>query len=319
MFVFFLQMTALPVTVRPKAGSCTTERDCSMNGDCVHHVCVCDPAWRGSPQCDVFEFVPASRSRTGYHNTSASSWGGNVAGPDANGTYHLFAAQVLNECGLDAYGTNSAIVRATSREATGPFTFAEVILLPFAHNPQISKLPANGGYVLFFIGDGTENTSLVQNCTNTSAVSVTSKLVGGEIHAMWSPTLLGPWNSPVKIEFNDTGVTNSSGSPLWLGGGYNPSVWVSQSGVAHLAVHRTFSASPGKELLGVAVATSWKGPYRMVTRKPIRPETGVDILCIAGTGEDPFIYRGQRGNALHVIWHGALFFFSSSLYRLYNM
>ena len=41
----------------------------------------------------------------GYHNLSAASWGGNIL--YENGTYHLFVAEMVNNCGLDKYGTNS--------------------------------------------------------------------------------------------------------------------------------------------------------------------------------------------------------------------
>lgn len=72
----------------------------------------------------------------------------------ATGTYHLFAAQMTGGCGLEHWGSNSAIVRATGSAAAGPFTFAEVVVRPFAHNPTIRELPNSSGYVLFFIGNG---------------------------------------------------------------------------------------------------------------------------------------------------------------------
>jgi hypothetical protein len=72
----------------------------------------------------------------------------------ATGTYHLFAAQMTGGCGLEHWGSNSAVVRATGSAAAGPFTFAEVVVPPFAHNPTIRELPNSSGYVLFFIGNG---------------------------------------------------------------------------------------------------------------------------------------------------------------------
>ena len=61
---------------------------------------------------------------------------------------------MTGSCGLEHWGSNSAVVRATGSAAAGPFTFAEVVVPPFAHNPTIRELPNSSGYVLFFIGDG---------------------------------------------------------------------------------------------------------------------------------------------------------------------
>ena len=307
-------------------GACTSSHDCALNGDCVNQTCTCDPPWRGSAGCDVLAFAaPISREHSGYNNASASSWGGNVVGPDASGTFHLFAAQMLKSCGLDDYGTNSAIVRATGISADGPFAFKQIILRPFAHNPQIKRVPdaAGGGWVIFFIGSGDAKASTVKDCTTANTATTTTSLttttmsrssthsaersrrravVGGEIHAIWSPSLLGPWSTPVPIEFNDT-IPRGHNTSRWTGGGYNPSPLIAADGTTHLAVHRTFAATPGKELLGVAVATSWRGPFTMLTAIPIKPEAGLNVLCVAGTGEDPFLYRGARQH-LHIVYHG---------------
>merc|ERR1711871_288522 len=82
------------------SAACKTSMDCSLNGDCVDNVCVCDPQWRGAPRCDVLSFQRLDkRQAPGYHNATESSWGGNpVKGDDGN--YHLFHAQMANHCGL---------------------------------------------------------------------------------------------------------------------------------------------------------------------------------------------------------------------------
>jgi hypothetical protein len=98
------------VTTDTRAGNCTTMSDCSLNGDCLQGKCRCDPAWRGGPNCDVLDVLPVDETRAGgYHNHTEASWGGNVV--FANGKYHLIVAQIVGHCGLESYGSNSAIVR----------------------------------------------------------------------------------------------------------------------------------------------------------------------------------------------------------------
>jgi hypothetical protein len=76
---------------------------------------------------------------------------------------------------------------------------------------------------------------------------------------------------------------------------------VAADGTVTLALQRGFDApgSAGKELLGVARASSWRGPFAMLTEGPVAPEKW---FCLAGTGEDPFLWRSARG--WHMVFHG---------------
>ena len=108
-------------------------------------------------------------------------------------------------------------------------------------------------------------------------------LVGGGIWAIHAPSILGPWSEAVSIEFEDGGSNTS----LWTGGGTNPSPVIEKDGSVTLALQREFRASPAaggqnKELLGVARGASWRGPYTMITNRPVKPE---HPGCVAGTGE----------------------------------
>lgn len=128
--------------------ACVSSLDCSLNGDCIDSTCMCDPAWSGL-DCSALAFLPAP-VKGGYRNATEASWGGYPI-QDAEGTWHLFHAQMLYECSLNTWSTNSVIVRSTSASLSEPFTFQEVILGPFAHNPTIRRAP-DGTYVLFYIG-----------------------------------------------------------------------------------------------------------------------------------------------------------------------
>lgn len=37
---------------------CQTALDCSLNGDCIKGICLCDAAWKGSPKCDILSLEP---------------------------------------------------------------------------------------------------------------------------------------------------------------------------------------------------------------------------------------------------------------------
>ena len=173
-----------------------------------------------------------------------------------NGTYHLIVAQMANECGLDKWGSNSAVVRAESSSPTGPFRYKQTVLRPFAHNPTIRRLPSvhlgcpaaattqctrmchatpprvtlpfpslpfpdNSGFVIYVLG-GTRSTPADCRKNATAAEHPHAEraggLVGGSMHVVYSASVYGPWSVPLPIEFTDGGDNNSA----WTGGGVNP-------------------------------------------------------------------------------------------------
>ena len=97
--------------------SCATARDCAWNGRCVASSCVCDSAWSG-PRCETLRLAPA-RKHGGYRSPHdgghTSSWGGSIL--HYNGTWHIFAAEMANDCGIDYWEPNSRVVHATAPAA----------------------------------------------------------------------------------------------------------------------------------------------------------------------------------------------------------
>lgn len=185
--------------------------------------------------------------------------------------------------------TRSAIVRATSKQPNGPFAFAEVVIgPPQAHNPTIRQMP-NGDYILFFISTGDSHP---KNCSaptvtaaDADATAGGGSVVYGGIYAATAPSMYGPWGPRVLL-----GFTNTS---YWLHGGFtNPSPSFHANGSVTLAFQaqaaNTSIAHLGLELVGVAVAPSWRGPYEIITPQPVIPEKW---YCMAGTAEDPYLVR----------------------------
>src|SRR6478672_8963995 len=77
-------------------------------------------------------------------------------------TYHMFASRWPEQYGLGGWTKYSEIVRATSNNLYGPYTFQEVVLQKRegywdndrAHNPKIVK--AAKKYVLYYISSANE-------------------------------------------------------------------------------------------------------------------------------------------------------------------
>ena len=160
--------------------------------------------------CGRLDIVPGS-VHLGYHNMSSgvgASWGGNAV--YSGGLWHAFVAQMWDNCTLNSYGSNSGIVRVTSPNAGGPFTYADVVIQPFAHNPTVRELPGGEGYVLFMIGG---SPSTPTNCVGddggagrATSGPVSADPNAGSISVSWSATVYGPWSQPVFLEVRVAGV-----------------------------------------------------------------------------------------------------------------
>ena len=172
-------------------GPCVTALDCGLNGVCNTStgVCACRPAWKGV-HCQTLALLPANLSVGYRHTTPAStagatpvntgpgvaaaqalrmsSWGGNVLWSIEDKQWHMFAAEMLNSCGLDAWACNSQVVHATStslgqhfsRASTVAFTGSSdsggggssgVLQPRFAHEPVVVRGPG-GEWVMFWTG-----------------------------------------------------------------------------------------------------------------------------------------------------------------------
>jgi hypothetical protein len=80
---------------------------------------------------------------------------------DDEGSWHLFAAELINKCPLSTWKNNSRTVRGVGSSPGGPFEIVQQIAPPFSHNPKILRAP-DGTYVLYSIGSSLWNTTPVQ-------------------------------------------------------------------------------------------------------------------------------------------------------------
>jgi hypothetical protein len=115
-------------------GSCRTQEDCSLGGECVASKCICDPMWTG-PTCVALNLGPAPTTPL-VNNSGDQSWGGNTVYDHSDGLWHLFFAEFLNDCPLGTWGTNYVVSHAVSTNPQGPYGRRGVVKPAFHHNPS---------------------------------------------------------------------------------------------------------------------------------------------------------------------------------------
>ena len=205
----------------------------------------------------------------GYGQWPLSSWGGNAIFYEADQLYHLYVAEMVNNCTLEAWGQNSECTHAVSSTPLGPFTKKGVALGVWCHNPQVSYIPEENLWALWHIGDGTGNP---KNCNHSSAEVAAAgppptAAGSSQLHLASSP--YGPW-----APFTDWALPDCN----------NPTQTRHPNGTWFLICDST------KLYTGPNVT----GPFTYVLDVPTGP--------VRGTYEDGFIYIDKRGN-FHVFFH----------------
>uniref|UniRef100_A0A7S4HQM8 EGF-like domain-containing protein n=1 Tax=Odontella aurita TaxID=265563 RepID=A0A7S4HQM8_9STRA len=260
---------------------------CSLNGALDDSgICICDAPWSGS-DCSVMDFEPLSFPQ-GYGMTpNVTTWGGNFIFDGE--AYHLYVSRMTNNCTLQAWVTNSRVDHAVSKNIEGPYTFKDVAINTWSHNPAVIALP-DGGFAIFHIGGGNGDPNGGKNCTSNVEAVTESLLdvsalgrrnartnefravgVGSSIHV--SESLDGPW-TPLG--------TNS------IPGCNNPSPFV------HPTNRTIFVICNNDSLLR---SNSITGPWTTVTQFQVEHLGGPP-----GIYEDAFLYIDLRGN-FHSLWH----------------
>jgi len=290
---FVLSFSSIPVVL-----GCSDDADCQLNGICDGGRCICDAAWT-SDDCSKLNLKPPKLIQAAYPPpdllSNTTSWGASVL--QDGDTYHMFAAEMSNGCGMQTWSTNSQIVHATATHPAGPYQRQSVINPPFSHNPTVSRAP-DGTWVLYHIGCGDGKTRQCTDCANgisgsgcpspPETVSCTPGTTPGTTpmtaNVLFAQAPEGPWQAMnAQLE--------NGGSPPRMGkyGIDNPSAYFFPNGSV-LLLGRCDASSVGR-----IVADSWRGPYHLGS------EVG-NAAAIGGV-EDPFLYRDKRGH-FHALFHG---------------
>jgi hypothetical protein len=290
---------------------CSDAMGCSLNGNCVDSVCVCDAAWNG-PACGRLAVLPTERTEpiAAYGGDSQlpniSSWGGGVLRGD-DGVYHLWVSEFVNGCGLSAWLSNSQIAHATASTATGPFTKDSTSLGIFSHNVVPIRAPKTfetgaQPYFLFHLGTGTGGPvskngfnptgGVPLSCNNRSKSAGNDNRVRGELNAFdgaavatgnlahRSATPYGPWEPlpPMEPACN------------------NPAPVFHPNGTLYMACNNAQGGKPWPLFASLDGGLTWMKAAEIATppawntiRTKTAPYSGV---------EDPYLYFDARGH-----WH----------------
>ncbi|KAJ5692583.1 hypothetical protein N7462_002006 [Penicillium macrosclerotiorum] len=277
----------------PLARGCNKDEDCDLNGMCTNNVRICDAGWTGT-DCGQLDLRPGPRAN-GYNRTEEgiSSWcNGIIHDPISSEIFHLFISEFTHGCGLDYWSPYSRIIRAESSEGPlGPYTFKQEIVPSFAHNPTVFWSEDDQKYLLYNIGCQQQVPSICKNINFTCGPGNT--LNGESGISVWSSSNLHDWTSHGQVFRGtddsawDADVTNPG--PLNLRSSEKtPSTILSYRGCG-------FNCS-GTELISIATAPDFAGPYIQVNRRtPIFTEAS----------EDPFFWVDKRGN-YHLLVHSLL-------------
>ena len=287
-----LLLLALVSCLTVTAWSCSDDEGCNLNGACQQGACVCDAGWVGST-CGLLNAQPLQVGASGMNELpSNSSWGGSVVFAPEDGLFHMFFSEILEQCPMADWQTNSACYHSTSPTALGPFSNKTEVIGAWCHNAIIRVAQDLHGplFMLWHIGDGKEP-SKVRRCSNSSTAHGTAgrpsvRSAGGYVNSFsYSRSVWGPWTA-----FNES-VLPGGASGSWDEGRVNMAPFPLKNGTVLLGYRGTDAKHVEK--LGIAIGGNWSGPYHSLT--PTAP-------IVSAAGEDPFLWVDKRGN-FHMLFH----------------
>ena len=276
----------------PPPLACSSPADCSYNGACVGGACACAAPWAGAG-CDELCLAPLTdaSAQLGYQwrNASAgggpvSSWGGSVVGPDASGTYHMYAAEMSLGCGINTWLSNSIVVHATSPDPLStPFARRSVVQAAFAHEPIAARaptgewvvyftavlpsgeLPVKGGEPCLGCADGVSVAGCGTDANRNASVNLPTYMVYSTDPDGVDP----PWSAPQMVP----------GTDVYADSNFAP--WINADGsLVALTRGQVYRAADWRNISQYRAVGGWKDH-----------------------GEDPFIWRNEADGVYHGIIH----------------
>jgi EGF-like domain len=300
-------------------GSCSTDLDCWLNGDCINNQCACDPVWMGANCNTLFEQpsvqlwpspqYPLPSNVTEY----TDSWGVTIGLDEATGVYHMIAcvACVWNFTSNDNYTTfsmhNSMIIEATSAVLEGPYYDPAILEFEFSEGPHMSRT-VDGGFIL--TSKGNTNRSVVPGvpyCTGDfrpsspsqnivfadqldakrrSSMLPTSKLLSGGPNLFYTSNLGG--KNADKWTLYEPSISHL-GSYTYNS---NPSFFIDkETSVSYLA----FRTQPGASLASGETIAFASAPFFNYS---VYTSIAEPIIPALVNHEDPFLWKHSRGYSI---------------------
>lgn len=268
-----------------------------MNGVCTAGACACDPAWETAPNaklgCSTLSLLPASRG-TGLHTLdggcNTSSWGGSVLQDETTGVWHMWASEITEHCGINAWTFNSRIVHATSPTPLGRFQRDGEFSGVFSHEPTAVRDPTTKEWAVFFTSAIPSNRP-VCNCSDGSSSASCEALPKygkqGPTFVTWASSPTGPWSPPLELLSEGAREGDTNLAPYIFPNGSLVGIWRTHPGV-----------SPGS-IPHLVTAGHWKNASSYTWfSDPILPLQLPEDVGL----EDPHLYRDARGG-FHALFH----------------
>lgn len=239
---------------------------------------------------------PACQGRVPLHSGFAMDdfwvWCGSVIKAEDN-RYHMFASRWPKDITFHpGWMTDSEVVRAVSDTPEGPYQFAEVVLPKrgaewwdgrATHNPAITRCGST--YILFYTGITHPLADAPRGVPfETSDPRCTAARAGKRIGIASAPAINGPWTRlerPVLDTRPGTFYSHLTSNPA-------PVVHPDGSVTLIFKSRRYEGNVCGRMMLGLARASHWSGPYRVIGEEPL---FGPGHF---GEVEDPFLWHNGK-------------------------
>eukprot|EP00041_Stephanoeca_diplocostata_P010867 m.174123 g.174123 ORF g.174123 m.174123 type:complete len:448 (+) comp18321_c0_seq3:89-1432(+) len=296
-------------------GGCTSDWNCSLGGECVHQECVCDPWFTGS-NCSYLNLQRA-KPNAGFQVPGFHSWGGHSVFDSKAQVWRGFFSFMVRRCTLSAWTTNSATVHATAPDVDGPYTLYQnpnpdtlapstpaLVIPPWSHNTYLTRDPPTGEWLLWHIGSGQTPPAEWKNCSSSDVASsshqipsrgnaerdAATPLAGDTFYVATAKALTGPWNVS-NFSSVDVNEPPDAGRNYWAHHKSNPAPFIFPNGSAMVFFSsqdcpKNWPGALAPACIGMAVASTWRGPYTAVGLTPIT----------APESEDPSVFQDPRGN-----------------------
>lgn len=170
-----------------------------------------DGAWPGAPFAERLRPAPVN---SGFKQDGYFVWCGSAIKVDNE--YHLFAARwpkARDAKFPEGYRNFSEIVRATAKQALGPYTFQEVVIgkreggfwdSHMTHNPTIHRI--GDTFLLYYIGSDGRTTQANAKILQRMVGYATAKSVRGPWQRVERPIVAGDTNNPAVFFENNGAV-----------------------------------------------------------------------------------------------------------------
>jgi hypothetical protein len=132
-------------------GSCATELDCQLNGECVDGHCVCDDAWSGNKNCSTLALLPA-KAKNGYGavGSKSSSWGAGVDYDPVSKKWIMGISDYNLQCGQMALDPNQRCGLAVSDTPDGPYIRKRTIVDSYSEGCSVVRDPVTGRWLYVY-------------------------------------------------------------------------------------------------------------------------------------------------------------------------